>query len=499
VTEAGCRAERQPNAGNRAVRKDPQLRRHRRLTVAVLALLCVFTVAAGATVARLLPPRLALWQPDRITPQPLAAPGRVLSVASGAPVTAPGITMAGLSRALAPEVSLPAFGSNLGVLVTDLNTGRVLYSRNASAGFTPASTTKLATATAALQVLGPDARFRTTVVAGASPNAIVLFGGGDPTLAAGHPPARDYPQPATLADLAQQTARALRERGRHSVQLGYDTSLYSGPGLARGWPASYVTSGNVSVITPLEVDQGRLTAAGQPQDVDDPGNYRPRSSDPAAQAAGSFAGFLRADGIRVSGLPAQVTAPARAAVLASVSSPPLAQIIQWMLEESNNVIAENLARHVALATGAPASFTGAAAAEQSVLARLGVTGIELNDGSGLSPDDRITPAALVHLISLDARDARLRPVLTGLPVYGFSGTLANVPGNVFYGGPGPGLGVVRAKTGNLTTVGALAGVVYAKDGQLLAFAVMADKFTSLTAAGPAMTGLANVLAGCGCR
>jgi len=337
------------------------------------------------------------------------------------------------------------------------------------------------------------------VVTGANSRSIVLVGGGDPTLAARQPPAADYPQPATLLELARQTARALRERGVHSVRLGYDTSLYTGPGLARGWTAGYVTTGNVTAITSLEVDQGRLTKTGQPQDVDDPGNYRSRSPDPAAQAAAVFAGLLRADGIRVQGQPALVTAPHGAATLASVSSPPLAQIIQWMLEESNNVIAENLARQVALATGAQASFTGAAAAEQAVLARLGVTGIDLNDGSGLSPDDQITPTALVRLIRLDASSARLRTVLTGMPVYGFSGTLAGTPGNVFFGGGGPGLGVVRAKTGNLTTVAALAGTVYARDGQLLAFAVMADKFKNLATAGPAISSLANVLAGCGCR
>jgi serine-type D-Ala-D-Ala carboxypeptidase/endopeptidase (penicillin-binding protein 4) len=324
-------------------------------------------------------------------------------------------------------------------------------------------------------------------------------GGGDPTLAAGRPPASDYPQPATLLQLAANTAHALRERGVHGVQLGYDTSLYTGPGLARGWPASYVTTGNVTDISPLEVDQGRLTASGKPQDADDPGNFSPRSPDPALEAAQAFAGFLRSDGIAVRGQPAQVTTPSGATTLASVSSPPLSQVIQWMLEESNNVIAENLARHIALATGAPASFTGAARAEESVLRGLGVTGVELNDGSGLSPYDLITPAALVRLITLDATHAKFRSVLTGLPVYGFSGTLANDPGDEFYSGPGPGLGTVRAKTGNLSTVGALTGVAYAQDGQLLAFAVMADKFTSLSAEGPEMTRLANVLAGCGCR
>jgi serine-type D-Ala-D-Ala carboxypeptidase/endopeptidase (penicillin-binding protein 4) len=470
-----------------------------RIAVAATALLCVFTIGAGVAVARLLPQRLALWRPARIAAAPVAAgPGQVVNAATGR-IGSRGITMSGLSDALAPVLSSGALGPKVGALVTDLSTGQVLYSLNASTGYTPASTTKLATSVAALQVLGAGARFKTTVVAGRPAGHIVLVGGGDPTLAAGRPPSGDYPQPATLQALARQTASALRARGEHSVRLGYDTSLYTGPGFGPGWSADDASTGNVTVITPLEVDQGRLTPAGRPEDADDPGNFRPRSTDPAVQAADAFAAFLRADGISVRGLPAQVTAPAGAPALASVSSPPLSRVIQWMLVESNNVIAENLARHIALATGAQPSFAGAAAAETSVLRRLGVTGVQLNDGSGLSHDNRITPAALVQLIGLAARRPALRSVLTGLPVYGFSGTLADAPGSIFYGSAGPALGTVRAKTGNLETVIALAGVAYAKDGQLLSFAVMADKLKSLPPAGGALADVANVLAGCGCR
>jgi D-alanyl-D-alanine carboxypeptidase/D-alanyl-D-alanine-endopeptidase (penicillin-binding protein 4) len=477
------------------------VRRLSRLTVVALALLCVFTIAAGVVVARLLPARLALWQPPRIVSRSLALSSQVLGTATGTPSRSPGVTTRGLSVALAPVIGAGGLAARYGLLVTDLTTGRVLYSTSASTGFTPASTTKLATAVAALQVLGPAARFRTTVVLGASRDRIVLVGGGDPTLAAGRPPARDYPQPATLLDLARHTSRALRERGVHRIQLGYATSLYSGPGQATGWTPTDISTGNVSVITALEVDQGRLTKSGQPQDADDPANFAPRSADPAQQAAASFAGFLRADGITVTGVPALVPAvPAGASTLASVSSPPLTQVIQWMLEESNNVIAENLARHIALATGGQASFAGAAQAEESVIRGLGVTGVQLNDGSGLSVDNKITPAALVQLVSLAAGRARLRPVLTGLPVYGFSGTLAASRGNFFFGGGGPALGLVRAKTGSLpTTVIALAGVTYARDGQLLAFAVMADKLHSLNVAGKTLANIVNVLAGCGCR
>ena len=275
------------------------MRRRRRLALAAVAVLCAFTIAAGITVTRLLPGRLALWRTPVISSVRLAGDGRVLGPASGSADAAVAATSAGVATAVSGEVSSPLLGSQLGVLVTDLATGQVLYSRNATSGFAPASTNKLATSVAALQVLGPSARFRTTVVSGSSASQIVLVGGGDPTLAAGKPPASDYPQPATLQGLARQTAAALRARGRRSVTLGYDTSLYTGPGLAPGWPESYVTTGNVSVITPLEADQGRITSTGAP--ADNEASNGPRSSDPAALAAASFARFLTADGIRVRG------------------------------------------------------------------------------------------------------------------------------------------------------------------------------------------------------
>jgi D-alanyl-D-alanine carboxypeptidase/D-alanyl-D-alanine-endopeptidase (penicillin-binding protein 4) len=261
-----------------------------------------------------------------------------------------------------------------------------------------------------------------------------------------------------------------------------------------------VTGGDVSLITPLEVDQGRVTPAGTPVDAMAGGA---RSTNPAPQAAAAFAGYLTADGITVTGSPIQVVAPARAATVASVQSPPLAQIAYWMLEQSNNVIAENLARQVAIATGRPASFSGAAAAVTAVLRGLGVTGeLQLSDGSGLSPNDKIAPATLVQIVRLAAATPRLQPMLTGLPVEGFSGTLGP-GGSVFGPGGNDALGVVRAKTGNLDQVAALAGSAYAKNGQLLVFAVMADQISAapgaLERAATEMVTLANALAGCGCR
>jgi len=186
-------------------------------------------------------------------------------------------------------------------------------------------------------------------------------------------------------------------------------------------------------------------------------------------------------------------------VLAVVRSPALAAIVQQMLTESNNVIAESLARQVAIATGLPGTFAGAAEAVMTATAKLKVRGVHLYDGSGLSPMDRISPRALVALVGLSSRSgARLRPVITGMPVAGFSGTLG--PGSFFGPFGRDGLGMVRAKTGNLTHVATMAGIAVTASGQLLAFAFMGNDIPSRLAAVPESTlaQLATALAGCGC-
>jgi len=472
-----------------------------RLTAAIaLVMLNVSILGAGVAVAALLPARLALWQIPRVAAVRVAAPAAVLTpaVSSGALPTSQGLT-----SELAPLLASRSLGPNVGAVVTDLASGRVLFARSATAPATPASSAKVATAVAALSVLGPGARFATRVVRGPAPGSIILVGGGDPTLAAGPVPASDYPRPATLASLAGRTARSLRAHGQRSVRLGYDISLYTGPLTAPGWTTSYITTGNVTPITALQVDQGRLTPSGRPEDADNPGNFRPRSFTPAADAATAFASFLRARGIRVLGPVSATTAPARAAAVARVNSPSLSAIVGWMLRESNNVIAENLARQVALHTGRPGSFAGAAAAVTAAAARLGVRpGIHLVDGSGLSPRDRITPMALAELVRLagGGRQAVLRAAITGMPVAGFSGTLA--PGQSVFGNFGAAaLGTVQAKTGNLTRVVSLAGVVSDAGGRLLAFAFMADRLPrgQLAHAAGVIDAMATALAGCGCR
>jgi D-alanyl-D-alanine carboxypeptidase/D-alanyl-D-alanine-endopeptidase (penicillin-binding protein 4) len=187
-------------------------------------------------------------------------------------------------------------------------------------------------------------------------------------------------------------------------------------------------------------------------------------------------------------------------VLAVAASAPLAQIVERMLTESDNDVAEVLARHVAIAGGAPGTSEAAEAAVLDRLRALGVDvrGAQVADGSGLSVRNRISPAQVASVLQLAADPGRpaLGAVITGLPVAGFSGTLDDR----FPERPATraGIGAVRAKTGTLTGVTGLAGVVTAADGVTYSFAFLADEVASAPAARAALDRAAAALASCGC-
>jgi D-alanyl-D-alanine carboxypeptidase/D-alanyl-D-alanine-endopeptidase (penicillin-binding protein 4) len=174
--------------------------------------------------------------------------------------------------------------------------------------------------------------------------------------------------------------------------------------------------------------------------------------------------------------------------------------VEEALTASDNLLAESLGRQVAIARGLPASFDGAAAGISAALAEAGLdtAGLTLSDASGLSQDDR-TPAALLVDVLRGAADGSVADadgLLSGLPVAGYDGTLAER--TVEGGDAAP--GAVRAKTGTLLGVNDLAGTVLTADGRLLAFAVLADGTVgSLTAGEGSLDVVADALAGCGCR
>ena len=194
-------------------------------------------------------------------------------------------------------------------------------------------------------------------------------------------------------------------------------------------------------------------------------------------------------------------APVGATTLAAVSSQPIPRLVEQMLLASDNVLAEALARQVAIAEGGPASFAGAVDATREVLARLGMpAGDQLLDGSGLSAQDRVTPALLAALLraAADPDQPGLHALLPGLPVSGYLGTLDDR----YRTGPAAvAAGEVRAKTGTLDGVSSLAGLVRGADGRLLVFAVVADRVPAggTLPAEAALDEVAAALTTCGCR
>jgi D-alanyl-D-alanine carboxypeptidase/D-alanyl-D-alanine-endopeptidase (penicillin-binding protein 4) len=195
-------------------------------------------------------------------------------------------------------------------------------------------------------------------------------------------------------------------------------------------------------------------------------------------------------------------APVGAAVLGTVRSAPVGTLIEQMLSESDNVIAEVLTRQVAIAAQQPASFAGGARAISASLSSIGITvGSGMKDGSGLSVLDRIPAVALgqVLIASSGSRHPELRPILAGLSVAGWDGTL--VEQGRFTGGAASAVGLVRAKTGSLTGVSSIAGLVTDRDGRLLVFSMVADRVPSADP-GPSRAALdaaVDALVGCGCR
>lgn len=406
--------------------------------------------------------------PAAIPPPPgldlpaLAAPPEVADPVTPADAGHP--TGAAVRRAIAGLLDDPDLGKHVVATVSALGGGAPVFTHGSGPAM-PASTTKLVTVSAALLALGPDATFETRVVTD-GPDAITLVGGGDPYLESR--PARPgdgptYPPRADVLTLAKATAAALRERGRRQVRLTYDDTLFSGPGVNPHWPADYIPDGVVSPITALWVDEGR------------PATGYGRVDDPSLTAATVFAGALSRAGIKVVGTPEPRPSRPGSREISSVSSAPLDQIVERILDVSDNEAAEVLLRHVGLASGADGSSDAARRGVRQILGQHGIDlhGSVLYDGSGLSRENRVDPRLLIDVLRAASSSAQpdLRPVVTGLPVAGFTGSLAFR----FEDGDPRGRGRVRAKTGTLTGVSGLAGLAQDLDGEILVFVLIADK------------------------
>jgi D-alanyl-D-alanine carboxypeptidase/D-alanyl-D-alanine-endopeptidase (penicillin-binding protein 4) len=446
----------------------------RPVAVVTLFLLQVFTVSAGAGVVKITPERELSPRPASVAHREIVVPDKTTQGIADTRVS--GAQLAAKLAKLDPD------GRIIGV-VLDGATRQSLFDARSGQAAVPASTTKIVTSTAVLAALDPSARMTTRVVS--KDGRLVLVGGGDPTLSSQDDP-KSYPEPASVADLARETAEALKANGTTRITVDYDASLYSGSSLGPGWKPTYFTEGSVAPVSALMIDNGRV--APNPCE----GTLAPVEDGPK-HATQVFVQWLKRYGVKAAvGRPGSGEGGQK---VADVQSPPVSALVEHLMDCSDNDVSEALARQVALKKGLPASFDGAAQAVRGVLQSLGVAqGVDTRDGSGLSPLNRITPLGLAKMISMNALGdrAELRTVITGMPVAGFSGTLAAR----FLGTPGA--GVVRAKTGTLNHVATLAGVIMHKNGRLLTFAFMANGVEDLGAARAVLDRLATAVATCDC-
>lgn len=255
------------------------------------------------------------------------------------------------------------------------------------------------------------------------------------------------------------------------VVVRVDDSMFTGAATSPDWPVSYVGSGVVSPVSALSVDAGRVSPTSDA-----------RETDPALAAGRALVRLLEGRGVRVAGEVSRVAAPAGAEELAAVSSPTVTDLVELMLSSSDNDLAESLLRLVAVGAGRPGTFADGSAVVAQTLLDLGVPtdGLVLLDGSGLARGSSIAPEALARLLVAAADGTRpvLGPLVSGLPVAGFSGTLSLRFGA---GRAGTAAGLVRAKTGTLSGVSTLAGLASVA-GRPVVFVVMSDRVPADTLA-----------------
>ena len=410
-----------------------------------------------------------------------------------------------------------------GAMVVSLTTGDTLFSRNAGASLNPASTLKLYTTALAFEQLGPDHRFTTdvfrsgAVTDGVLSGNLIIRGGGDPALSRRW---FDGDGNGPMRALARQVADAGIRRIMGDV-IGDDRAFEAKP-VPDGWLQRYLHASYAArvsalslnenlihvVVTPGRAGQAagiRLEPATTAFTVTNASRTRAKSRgaqvtvsggedgvirvkgwigsssearvfglvvpEPALFTTGAFVRALRDAGVVVDGRARVGATPPGAAKVATLPSPPLAELAGIMNRESINHYAELIFRNaarVASPMGVGSASMGNAMLRDFLQLRVGAMpqDVYAADGSGLSTHDRVTARSLVQLLSYAHRAPWARQFHESLPIAGREETLRlRMRGT-------PAQGNLHAKTGTTNDVVALSGYVAARTGEVLAFAFL---------------------------
>ncbi len=397
-------------------------------------------------------------EPDRIAEFPATTPQTpVLSARRTPEVLARETSSTAFEGALRPLGGAVLPGSCAAVSVD----GALALSDGIDTAVTPASTLKVATAAVALDVLGPDFVYTTTVhaeIVNGAVGSIYLVGGGDPLLASSW-----YPDDGAYNKYPQQPATSFEALADAVVKAGVvqvggnvvgDPSRYDAELYPSEWPITF-RAAEGGPISALVVNDA--ITRGQPG----------RAADPALAAAQEFTRLLQERGVVIAGQPTSGQMPTGLPAVASVSSAPLSQVIGEMLRNSDNNTAEMLVKEI----GRAAKGAGSRAAGTSTVSErleswgIPMAGVVVVDGSGLARENKFTCAAMMALLDRYRVDS---PLVSALAVAGRTGTLADD----FIGDPLEGR--LMGKTGSLSGVKALVGYVPVDGVGTIRFAVMLE-------------------------
>lgn len=429
---------------------------------------------------------------------------------------------------LAREVFRPAL---VAIDIRDLETGKVLYERNAGQNVKPASTMKLFTTAAILDAEGPgDGAGATTLETtgrldgfGRVLGDLYLIGRGDPNLS-------DRFEWRSEKSPFDQMAKDVREAGITRIEgrvIGYD-GLFTDESVPDGWTADDLVwsyGAEVSALSAfdntlrlrlepgeLDGDPSRLTAHPvtsfleiENRVVTSPGGTKaditltrglgsrlvviegslPRLGpawtggvavpEPTLFAATLLTEALVRQGITLRGTAAASRHPLPSSLrpLASVRGPAVAEQIRVINKESQNLHAETLLRRTGLAAYKDASVEASLRARASFLKAQGVRFEDnaMYDGSGLSRSDLVSARSLVDLLAAMHRHPHAKVFRDSLPVGGVDGTLKRRMVGT------SATGRVFAKTGSLSHVNALAGYIDSVSGRRLVFSIIVNHHT----------------------
>ena len=431
----------------------------------------------------------------------------------------------------------PAARSIAGIHVVDLATGKTLFARNENRMFLPASNMKIATSALALTRLGADYRFETRLVLEPSGD-LTLIGSGDPSLSGRAYPydkdASKAPGLRALDELAQQAVAAGLKRVDGDIRgddRRYPWSPYPATWTQEdavgddGAPVSALTvndnaitiavqhgaqAGDPAVLTlnpALEyfaIDNRVTTVAGIRQGKVRvsrlPGSRQLQLwgsvplngavgvtvavDDPALFAACALYDALVKRGVSVRGRAVarhrsvsedEPSGKDEGQVLASRTSPPLAELLQVVDKVSQNLHAELLLRETGRVAKHSGTGEGGIEALEEFLMELGAAKEDyaLEDGSGLSRNALVTPRLMTRILAHMYAGANRETWVNLLPVGGEDGTLQNRMGCCKATATH-----IHAKTGTLARSVALSGYADRGERGMLAFSILVNNFSA---------------------